>query len=555
MVITNYIASFVIFVILIVPIILQHVLTYFAPIYNITHISLYGFYLILYSTIQILFSTLNNARVPKKSSELLATSDELPKTNIVIVGYKENDKYFKMCLESVKAIAESSIHVNKVIVVIDGNHPDDYYMVDIFQEILSGTYINFEMKQLTLDDCVVFSDCKYICVTQPHNGKRSAMKTAFDISNLLSNASATKVETVLCTDSDTVLDVKCVENMIYLFGDKSVGAVAGNLSIYTKHESVVSFLSHLRYWFAFNLERAYQSFNNNVLCVSGPIGMYRLTDLTESNLINNWANQTFLSQSCTYGDDRHLTNRLIAKGKKVIYTPAAKAETETPATLQRYYRQQTRWSKSAYREFFWALQNVQKTRIMMFVYLIYLLVFPFLVMGYLMYILWGGTFVDVELYVIVVALGSLGKTLYGVTCTKRIEYVLYMLYIIPYACVIFPSKIWALCNLKDTSWGSGVRKTGSKSAEVSTRRDMYFLYAWNAVMLSGFVYNTIMSITLIKSGHLQIPWVMIGIVLGYFVLWISLCVYVAYKKRFERKAGENNELRQNLPKMFSFLTL
>lgn len=526
----NNLTLLAIVALLIVPIVLQYVFGYFDKVYDTIHVSLYGIYLIVYLIIQIVFSALNNVQVPKRAAESrsqLPMTQPLQMTNVIVVGYRENAEYFRKCLESVKKLATTSNQVNKVIVVIDGNESDDYYMVGIFQGILGGLYIENRLTEEANSEQV--RNSRYICISQAHEGKRVAMKVAFDIS-VMDNQ---RVQTVLCTDSDTVLEASCVEELMPLFEDDNVGAVAGNLGIYTKYDSVIAFLSYLRYWFAFNVERGYQSFNKNVLCVSGPIGMYRLKDVVDVK--DEWVQQKFLSQLCTYGDDRHLTNMMIAKGKSVIYTPAAKANTETPATIERFYRQQTRWSKSAYREFLWAINNVSKTRIMMMVDLVYLLVFPFIVMGYLMYILWGGTLEHLQKYVIVVSIGSLVKTLYGVCSTRQIQYMFYLLYIVPYACVIFPCKLWALATLRDMSWGSGVRKAGAQN---NTRRnffkkDIVFLYAWNVMMLSGLAYNISTNIQSIK--HVSELAYLVGIVAAYAVMLVGVYCYVTYKRKSESK--------------------
>jgi len=45
---------------------------------------------------------------------------------------------------------------------------------------------------------------------------------------------------------------------------------------------------------------------------------------------DEWINQTFFKQNCTYGDDRHLTNLCLIKSWKIVYTAAAFGYTETP---------------------------------------------------------------------------------------------------------------------------------------------------------------------------------------------------------------------------------
>lgn len=54
--------------------------------------------------------------------------------------------------------------------------------------------------------------------------------------------------------------------------DPRVGAVGGDVRILNPLDSWVSFLSSLRYWVAFNVERACQSYFHCVSCISGPLG-------------------------------------------------------------------------------------------------------------------------------------------------------------------------------------------------------------------------------------------------------------------------------------------
>ncbi len=55
---------------------------------------------------------------------------------------------------------------------------------------------------------------------------------------------------------------------------RNLGAVTGNVEIWNL-ENMISYSSALRYWFAFNVERAADSFFGVVNCISGPLGLYR----------------------------------------------------------------------------------------------------------------------------------------------------------------------------------------------------------------------------------------------------------------------------------------
>lgn len=71
------------------------------------------------------------------------------------------------------------------------------------------------------------------------------------------------------------------------------------------------------------------------------------------SILSPWILQTFLGKETTFGDDRHLTNRLLSLGHKTVYTHKAVCESDSPAGYVRWVKQQTRWSKSFFREAYW----------------------------------------------------------------------------------------------------------------------------------------------------------------------------------------------------------
>jgi hyaluronan synthase len=485
--------------------------------------------------LQFVLASLNNYLVPKKTKALQDSEDsEQHTSNILVVGYKEDPDYYSACLKSVKQCFLTNHHVNKVIVVIDGDDETDQYMVDIFQSVFDGAHLALSGSLQTIESLSsvlhTVHNNKFVCITQSHSSKRHAMHTGFLLSILENTVYHTSTQTVLCTDSDTILDPHCIDNMLPLFNDIDIGAVAGNLAIYTKYDSVISFLSSLRYWFAFNLERSYQSFNKYVVCVSGPIGMYRISSLEK--VIDQWINQTFLSKPCTYGDDRHLTNQILSIGQRVLYSPNAHASTETPSDLTRFYRQQTRWSKSSYREFIWSLRSIFKQHPLMSVDLLYALFFPYLVMAYMLYVLWFGNFQQLQLYVIVLAASGLVKTTYGVISSKNPEILFYFLYILPYICVVFPSKIWALLTITDTSWGTSFRNSRSLVSFFSF--DLIFLFLWNCMLTSSVCYSVFRFVSVNVSLSQVLPLVSLS---GLFVFSVFLMILYVL---FQRQAPENH---------------
>lgn len=65
----------------------------------------------------------------------------------------------------------------------------------------------------------------------------------------------------------------------------------------------------------YSVERACQSAFGCVGCLSGPLGLYKTSDLI--SILGPWILQSFLGKETTFGDDRHLSNRILSLGHKV----------------------------------------------------------------------------------------------------------------------------------------------------------------------------------------------------------------------------------------------
>ena len=60
--------------------------------------------------------------------------------NIIVVGWRENEKYFKMCLESIKCVNKEN--VNKIYIIVDGDEGEDQYMIEMAKGIFNGEYVH-----------------------------------------------------------------------------------------------------------------------------------------------------------------------------------------------------------------------------------------------------------------------------------------------------------------------------------------------------------------------------------------------------------------------------
>lgn len=301
-----------------------------------------------------------------------------------------------------------------------------------------------------------FTQCYRTLYTQPHGDKRTAMFTAFAISLFLG------AEAVFATDSDTLLESNALQEMwVTLDSDPNYGAVTADVHIENWKDSFISLQSRLRYWMAFNIERACQSTFRCVTCISGPMALYRAYDL--DSIIGMWLCQEFLGQHTTFGDDRHLTNCLLGKGLRTAYTHRTCCHSESPSTFVRWIRQQTRWSKSFYREALWFPRAFAYHHIWLGVETLKQGLYPFILLATILHILYGAT--------PWMRLVTWAATMFGTAAFKGFlafiisrdwRMLLFPGYPLLYFFGLLPSKLLALTTMGKTNWGTSARTASER---------------------------------------------------------------------------------------------
>lgn len=153
---------------------------------------LYGAFLSLHLFLQSLFAFLEHRRMrsPARPQHLRRS------VALCIAAYQEDPDYLRKCLHSICRISFPGL---KVVLVVDGNRPEDRYMMDIFHEVMGGadqagsmvwkgnyhrdgsggggksTAHMEEMAQVSR----MVRGCRYSCIMQQWGGKREVMYTAF----------------------------------------------------------------------------------------------------------------------------------------------------------------------------------------------------------------------------------------------------------------------------------------------------------------------------------------------------------------------------------------
>lgn len=327
-----------------------------------------GVVVLLYFINQCLGS-FSNKSVYQKVANLVKTEEswdnfEKQKVGIVIVGYREKPEYFEKCMNSLRLY--SSCFVNVIVLVVDGEEKEDEYMMEIakkewsqfsFHSVMTPItplypLTDSDMATIDLEEKQSTSQGRYTkpvlyTINRPHQGKRATM--AYGIDFLKTNYPENRE--IIVMDSDTFLRKESIPNLVLGFRedkDEKNGCMTGSIEIFNKNY-LLPRIVNARYGYAFSIERGAMSWYGCMNCCSGPFSIYR-QDLMTDQLLSDFIGQKCCSEHVGPGDDRHLTNLVMMEGYKSRQNPFAIAWTETPKYLFRYLQQQTRWSRSYYRE-------------------------------------------------------------------------------------------------------------------------------------------------------------------------------------------------------------
>ncbi len=271
---------------------------------------------------------------------------------------------------------------------------------------------------------------------------------------------------VLTIDSDTQLAPDAVRHMVAALADERVGAATGDVRVSNSGTNLLTRLIDLRYWVAFNQERAAHAYYGAVLCCSGPLSIYR-REVVDA-IWGRYVAQTFRGIECTYGDDRHLTNLVLSEGHRTVFVPDARCITSAPTTLRQYLRQQLRWNKSYYRELLWTLSFLPRLGRYMWFEVITQTMLPMLLA---LAVVATGVRAAIHgpsvlaLYAAIVAVMAVAHCLYAVWRQRNAGFFLFVVYGFLHALLLIPLRLRAIGSLTDNSWGT---RGAPKAAPVAT---------------------------------------------------------------------------------------
>jgi hyaluronan synthase len=167
-----------------------------------------------------------------------------------------------------------------------------------------------------------------------NRGKRHGMAEGFK---------RAKGEIIVQLDSDSYIVPETFRELIKPFQNPEIGAVCAHADPENADQNIMTRMQSAYYFMSFRILKAAESTYGVVFCCSGCSSAYRKDVVLP--IMDIWLEEKFLGLPVTWGDDRGLTNWVIKKGFKTIYTDEARATTIVPTNLKQFIKQQIRWKK------------------------------------------------------------------------------------------------------------------------------------------------------------------------------------------------------------------
>jgi hyaluronan synthase len=241
-----------------------------------------------------------------------------PEVTVIVPAYNEGETVFR----TIHSIARSDYPKDKmhIIAVNDGSR--------------DNTYFHMERARADFPHLVDIID-------QPVNkGKRQGIYDAYR-----------KAHTpyIITIDSDTKLETSSIKELLTpMILNETIGAVTGRIKVWNKETNMLTRMLHAHFAMAFDFTRAIQSTFSCVFCLAGAFSAYRVSVLRI--FIDRWLNQKFLNITCTYGEDRSLTNHILREGFGSYFQRSAVSHTIVPEKFVKIMKMLTRWARSNIRE-------------------------------------------------------------------------------------------------------------------------------------------------------------------------------------------------------------
>lgn len=284
----------------------------------------YNMVLYLYSLIAALF-LLTRYLFGALYRDVPINPDYTPGVSIIIPCFNEADWIKRTILSCINQ--DYPVDKLEVIVVDDRSTDQSVQQIKDMIEVIHSEAERYATRE------------RLSYTVLPENaGKRVALVKGVEMA---------KHDLVVFVDSDSFLDPTAIRHLVQPFRDPKMGGVAGRTDVENKYTNNMTKLQTVRYYIAFRIMKAAESWFDSVTCLSGPLSCYRKELILRH--ADAWLNQKFLGRPATFGDDRSMTN-FILKTHRTGYQDSAICSTIVPSQMKVFLKQQMRWKRSWLRE-------------------------------------------------------------------------------------------------------------------------------------------------------------------------------------------------------------
>lgn len=284
----------------------------------------YNYLLYLYSLIAAAF-LLSRYLFGALHRDVPVNPDYTPGVSIVIPCFNEEEWIHR----TIQSCINQDYPVDKLeVIVVDDRSTDE--SVARMEAVIAR--IHNEAERFATRDRL------HMVVMPQNGGKREA---------LVQGVKLAKHDLVVFVDSDSFLEPTAIRHLVQPFQDPKMGGVAGRTDVENKFTNAITKLQTVRYYIAFRIMKAAESYFDSVTCLSGPLSCYRKELVLRH--ADAWLNQKFLGQPATFGDDRAMTN-FVLRTHRTGYQDTAVCSTIVPSRMNVFLKQQMRWKRSWLRE-------------------------------------------------------------------------------------------------------------------------------------------------------------------------------------------------------------
>jgi hyaluronan synthase len=176
---------------------------------------------------------------------------------------------------------------------------------------------------------------------QENRGKRHAQMAALACDDS---------DIIVTLDSDSILDVRALEEGLKPFADPKVTSVAGLVAVLNTRANCLTLMTAMLYTPFTRGFRSAQSVLKRVMVNSGTLALYRGPVVRQYAGV--YENEEFWGSPMQMNDDSMLTLYGLLHGD-AVHQPTCVAYTLVPDRIPPYYKQQMRWMRGTFVRTFW----------------------------------------------------------------------------------------------------------------------------------------------------------------------------------------------------------